>query len=269
MGYGDNLMASGIARDLGRRVAFGDEAERRIIWDHHSEEVFRGNPLVAPPGSEGEPNLTWVKYHRGHRLYNQQLASNRWKWRHSWKPKPGELYLTDEEVARALPGGFVLIEPNVPSWKTVAPNKQWPADRFVRVAREVMSWGREVVQLNYGERYSIPGARLIRTRTFRDAAILLHRAAYALLPEGGLHHAAAARTRLGDRVLRESVPAVVLFGGFIPPRSTGYACHVNVTGGAEACGNFTPCDHCELAMRNISVESVVKELVMLEHRSRG
>jgi ADP-heptose:LPS heptosyltransferase len=75
----------------------------------------------------------------------------------------------------------------------------------------------------------------------------LARAKLYIGAEGGLHHAAAA---LG-------VPAVVLFGGFIPPLVTGYETHINLTGGAqEACGSLKPCDHCRKAMDAISVEEV-------------
>ena len=71
----------------------------------------------------------------------------------------------------------------------------------------------------------------------------------AVLPEGGLHHGAAA---LG-------VKAVVLFGGFIPPEVTGYPqCgHINLTGGALACGSIHKCEHCVVAMNSITVDEVL------------
>jgi hypothetical protein len=47
--------------------------------------------------------------------------------------------------------------------------------------------------------------------------------------EGGMHHAAAA----------VGVPAVVLFGGFIPPEIMGYKGQISLTGGATACGNIS------------------------------
>jgi hypothetical protein len=49
---------------------------------------------------------------------------------------------------------------------------------------------------------------------------------------------------------------VVLFGGFIPPQVTGYPGHVNLTGGAVACGSLQRCSHCQAAMNAISVDEV-------------
>ena len=80
---------------------------------------------------------------------------------------------------------------------------------------------------------------------------VLSRARSALIPEGGLHHGAAA---LG-------VPAVVLFGGFIPPAVTGYADHANFTGGATACGSLNKCLHCRDALEKITVEEVYNAVV--------
>jgi hypothetical protein len=63
-----------------------------------------------------------------------------------------------------------------------------------------------------------------------------------------MHHGAAA----------VGVGGVVLFGGFIPPQTTGYAIHANLTGGAEACGSLAACAHCRDAMDRIEVEEVVE-----------
>jgi ADP-heptose:LPS heptosyltransferase len=66
-------------------------------------------------------------------------------------------------------------------------------------------------------------------------------------PEGGLHHGAAA----------VGIPAVVLFGGFIPPQVTGYKTHVNLTGGADFfCGSLQACKHCAEAMERIKSKHV-------------
>jgi hypothetical protein len=73
-----------------------------------------------------------------------------------------------------------------------------------------------------------------------------------------MHHGAAAM----------NIPAVVLFGGFVPPAVTGYDSHTNLTGGAEfACGSFRYCEHCIAAMKAISVDEVVT--AALEHLRNG
>jgi ADP-heptose:LPS heptosyltransferase len=75
----------------------------------------------------------------------------------------------------------------------------------------------------------------------------MRRAKLAILPEGGLHHGAAAIEKR----------AVVLFGGFIPPSVTGYDTHINLVGSDNFCGSIHPCKHCADAMKSISVETVL------------
>jgi ADP-heptose:LPS heptosyltransferase len=253
MGCGDQLMATGMARGAkarGKRIAFGDG--RKLIWDKHSAEMFRGNPNIAGPGSEHHKDVEWVRYYKGLRIYNtQHKPTERWVWNHDFKPIPGELFFDEAETKGATrygEGGFVLIEPNVEAWKTAAPNKVWPKDRYQAVADELRGRGYRVAQFSYPTAtVRLAGVEQFATRSFRDAAAILGRAALFIGPEGGLHHAAAA---VGTN-------AVVLFGGFIPPSVTGYDGHANLTGGAQACGRYTPCDHCRQAMAAIAVEDVL------------
>lgn len=251
MGIGDNIMASGIARGAnarGKKIAFGDG--KKIRWDHNSAPVFLDNPNVAKPGHEHLSNLEWVPFYKGSRLYNSQVG-NRWQWHpEKFKAKPGELFFQPKETEFADAWGrdFVVIEPNVPNEKGCAPNKQWSIDRFNDVARKLKFEGHKVVQFGYpAAKHRLQDAVMIPTSSFRFAAAVLRNARLAILPEGGLHHAAAA---VGLR-------AVVLFGGFIPPSVTGYDSHVNLTGGAEACGSITRCDHCVRTMEKITVEEVM------------
>lgn len=249
MGIGDQLLATGLARgarDRGRQIAFGDT--KKLIWDQHSEQIFRHNPNICPPGREHKlQNVEWIKFYKGHRLYNRQ-EKGRWIWNYDFKAIPGEIYLSrDEKAAAETTGsGFVLIEPNAPIYKSVFPNKQWPTSRFDLVARMLQNEGYEVAQFSGNGRHRIPHARQIKTTSFRNALAIMKHAALYIGPEGGLHHGAAAVNR----------PAVVIFGGFIPPDVTGYDTHVNLTGGAEACGSLVKCEHCQQAMQKISAEEV-------------
>jgi hypothetical protein len=251
MGAGDNLMASGMARGAsirGKRIAFGDG--RKIIWDQNSEQIFRRNPNVAPPGSERTDHLEWVEYYKGHRIYNRRSDDGkRWVWNYEFRPTPGEIFFRREERQRAasVGAGFVVIEPNVPMWKSVASNKQWPVDRYDKVALKLRIAGYDVVQFVYGQGHRVESARQVKTSTFRDGLAALARASLYIGPEGGLHHGAAA----------VGISAVVLFGGFIPPAVTGYEMHTNLTGGAEACGTLSPCAHCRAAMQAIPVGEVL------------
>ena len=74
------------------------------------------------------------------------------------------------------------------------------------------------VQLGAGGIRVLEGVRPIETADFRAACAALAGARAAVLPEGGLHHAAAAL----------DIPAVVIFGAMTSPANTGYASHVNL-----------------------------------------
>jgi hypothetical protein len=249
VGFGDDLMASGLARGfhaLGTRAAFGDG--KRIIWGPWSEEIFRGNPNVARPGSEGSPDLFWIRHHKGNRLYNKlDRDRGRWVWNYAFRARPGEIFFAIDEQVRATATGydFVFVEPNVPWHKSVAPNKDWGLRNYQAVVDLLVRDGWDVVQTQHG-RERLQRVRTVKTPTFRDALACMSRACIALVPEGGLSHGAAA----------VGIPAVVLFGGFIPPAVTGYPHHINLTGGAESCGSLNRCQHCRDAMNRISVEEV-------------
>jgi hypothetical protein len=251
MGLGDNLLATGMARGAkarGKRIAFGDG--KKILWDKHSSEVFRGNPNVAPPGAERDQDVQWVGFYKGSRIYNSQDSANkRWIWNYDFKPTPGELFFNSAEVrnGKRYGAGFVILEPDVPSWKSVAPNKDWGRKNWQALADKLRKDGHRLAAFRHPRSGPpLAGVEHFATINFRDAAAILSRASLYIGPEGGLHHAAAAMNR----------KAVVLFGGFIPPSVTGYATHTNLTGGAEACGNYTPCQHCKDALAAISVGEV-------------
>lgn len=230
----------------GKRAAFGDG--RKIIWGPWSEEIFRHNPNVAKPGSESKSDLIWVDYYKGHRKYNSlDPRREKWIWNYEFKASPGEFFFCLDEIAFYQTAGkqYIFVEPNVPWHKSVAPNKDWGLVNYQAVVDLLLRDGHEVVQTRYG-REKLKGVRFVTTPTFRHAVAIISQAKAVLTPEGGMHHAAAA----------VGVPAVVLFGGFIPPAVTGYDAHTNLTGGVDACGSILPCLHCRDAMKRISVEEV-------------
>lgn len=260
MGYGDEIMATGMARgakERGKRIAFGDG--RHIAWSQWSEPMFRNNPNVAHPGDEGDPDIEWIAHYKGHRLYNR-LSQNRrrWKWNLDFRPIPGELVFTENELSlsRSIPRGFILIEPNVPHQKSVAVNKDWGHSRYKAVAKYLLGNGHRVIQFDFGS-YRLPGVERVHAADFRQALTVLSRASLYIGPEGGLHHGAAA----------VGIPAVVLFGGFIPPQVTGYPTHTNLTGGATACGSLRQCDHCKVAMNKITIDEVCSAAI--EHLNQN
>lgn len=244
-------MATGIARGAfarGKRIAFGDG--RKIIWGQHCAEIFKGNPNIAGPGSERARDVEWVKFYKGCRTYNKQVK-DRWVWNYDFRPTPGEVFLQDNEKAYGRNGlGSILIEPNVPLNKSCAPNKQWPVDRYQEVADSLRHTGHVVSQLIYpGAKHRIVGAKHITTLSFRQALAVLAECRLYIGPEGGLHHGAAA----------VGVPAVVIFGSWVPPSVTGYETHRNIVARdrfGQGCGLLRRCDHCIQAMDSISIDQV-------------
>jgi ADP-heptose:LPS heptosyltransferase len=254
VGFGDEIIATGMARDAakrGKRIAFGNGSS--IIWSHNCEPVFRYNPNIAHPGEEKvwvtREKLEWIHHYKHHRLYMHPSTNGRWVYNRDFKIQPGELFFSPDErdFANQVRRGFVLIEPNA---KLCYPNKVWPFERYAAVATELARSGHTVCQLMYAGTGPLPYVKTIYTPTIRHAFAALSRATVFVGCEGAMTHAAAA---LG-------VNAVVLFGGFTDPYVLGYPNNVNLTGGAEPCGMVASCAHCAAAMRAISVDEVCSSI---------
>jgi len=213
--------------------------------------IFQNNPRIAPPGSEGAPDLHWIEHYKGKRAYNSLSADRRrWIWNYKFKVKPGRFYFRDEDCpikkgARPI----VVIEPNVEWQKEVATNKAWGLEKYSEVANAMRDLGCDVFQFRHKNACDRVLAELVcdNELPFRLAIAALSTASLYIGPEGGMHHAAAA----------VGVPAVVIFGGFIPPSVMGYDFHANMSAGGEACGNIKPCEHCRAAMDSITPEAVI------------
>jgi hypothetical protein len=249
MGFGDELMATGIARAMRSRgrAAFGDG--QNINWSPEAHLIFRDNPNVAKPGEESARDLNWVRHYKGCRLYHLPgHGLNRWRFNPEFKAVPGEMFFSDaeKEFAKQFGSGFIIVEANV---KTVAPNKQWPKDRYAELVQRLVQSGHEVRSFDYGGGVTTDVRSSIKTPDFRHALAVLKNAKLYIGPEGGLHHGAAA----------VGTPAVVIFGGFISPKTTGYDNHTNIFVGDEACGMMKSCDHCREAMNSITTDRVYNE----------
>lgn len=251
MGWGDEIIAAGQARKLhaqnGRKVIIRDR-NGAARWS----EIWANNPRIAKPG-EHVANPVWLTNGPGLRPYIAVKTERQWHWRDFDCPV-GEIHFHDYE--RNFAAGFdrlVVIEPTLKS--KASPNKDWGRERWMVLAALLRREGVEPVQLGSKGTQVLPGARLIETPSFRHGCAVLSRARLAILPEGGLHHAAAA---LG-------IPAVVIFGGFISPKQTGYASQRNLFTGGAPCGMRVPCDHCKKAMEAITPEEVAREALELLH----
>lgn len=243
-------MGSGMARGAaarGVRIAFGDG--RTIRWSPQAHEIYRNNPNVAPPGSEGARDLEWRRYFGGGNRGYARGGGGKFIFNPSFRAPRGEFFFDAAETAAAgaFGSGFIVIDGYIPP-KPQSQNKKW--GNYPHVAAHLAAEGRDIRQFRRPGQCDglIPGVKTVETPNFRAAAAVLANAALYIGPEGGLHHAAAAvRT-----------PAVVLFGGFISPQTTGYDGHANLFTGGQACGSLRTCDHCRQAMARITTEMVIE-----------
>lgn len=250
MGWGDEIMVTARVRRMQVRdprpvgIRGGDGLARwHSIWDN--------NPRMAKPGWHwpGQHRVQWLHDFPGHRPY---LDYSKFRNRDRRQPyvytqfraEPGEIYLSPAEKNLGdLARGAVILEPNIKA--SASPNKDWGWQRWRRLARELQDL--RLIQIGapgvpqLGDR-----VEFIATRDIREACGVLSGAALLISPEGGLHHAAAA---LGIR-------AVVIFGGFISPATTGYELHTNLFTGGVACGMRVACAHCQAAMERITPAAV-------------
>jgi ADP-heptose:LPS heptosyltransferase len=188
----------------------------------------------------------------GHRIINggsarpyidyQRTTKNRWAFNLAFRPTAAELpWISEAPQAR----GLILVEPYVKA--SASPNKQWGRWQELIDAAPSLPWGQPLM----------PGTRPLRgvvpllTNNFTEVCAMLRAARCAVLPEGALHHAAAA----------VGCPAVVLFGAYIPPSVTGYDSHANLAvDDPEATGWRIFNYRCQQAWKTIPPQQVLQAI---------
>ncbi|HSG32126.1 MAG TPA: glycosyltransferase family 9 protein [Thermodesulfobacteriota bacterium] len=238
MGYGDEIMATGIAKKL-------YEKENRVVSFPTKTKEFEEIVLNNPKIGDG-PNTVSCNFTKGNRWYIK-LKDNKNKrllWNYKYKPIPGEIYFLDSELKKPKKD-YILVEPHTKQTVS-ADNKQWPIEYMQEVVNK-LSKDFLIVQLDYGKTI-LNNVVPIRTKTFREGTAILKYAKKFLGMEGGMHHAAAAL----------KVPGIVIYGGYIPPDITGYDIHTNIYKGGEACGKLSSCKHCKESLLKITPEEVVE-----------
>ena len=246
MGLGDVLMSIGEAKRVHQRtqqpVLITDAAGRPVRSD-----LFTGVPYLLTRAVRN------VRFQRlvncpGHRPYIKAKVATHWTWR-DYQPEPADIVLTERELVDTdRYRGCVMVEPNV---KDIGHrNKDWGWGNWLKLAKLLEAEGIPVVQCHRSGDRLLPYGQQRSTASFRETLAVLSKCRAYVGPEGGLHHGAAAMR----------VPAVVIFGGFISPRQTGYSTHRNLFTGGEPCGSRVDCMHCRAAMNAITPEMVLAEL---------
>ena len=250
MGWGDEVLALGRAERefmrTGRPVAIiGLDGQRRanLLWD--------GNPAVDP-GADATitdgPNA---------RPYIERWEGSRIILNMKHRPRAGRVMLTQEERYWAdfylpddlLERGFAVVSPHIKGNASI--NKSWGAGRWTEAIKD---FPLPVLQLGPSPIDIIPGAQYFETPTMRHAAAVIALAKIVLTNEGGSHHLAAS---MGTR-------AVVVFGGFMHPKVTGYPQHSNLIGDPMhvGCGKYEPCPACRNSLDKITP-------AMVKHAAKG
>lgn len=248
MGWGDELMVTGQARVLQER----DPRKVRVIYERiRWHEAWANNPRIAGLDEQGDfqPLIARDGYRRP---YIAAKGPTQWTWQ-PYAPPVGELYFSADEAAFGEShADHVIVEPTIKSG--ASPNKQWPWRNWEDVVAWLRRQGIKPVQLGTVNTQRVSGAKFIGTENMRLAAAVIARARAVVVPEGGMHHVAAAT----------GTPAVVIFGGYIAPAVTGYASQRNLFVHHAAhplgCGMRVKCAHCKAAMEAITPQRVIDEL---------
>lgn len=240
MGWGDDIMTTGIVRRAfalhGKPLCVGDGQTR---WS----EIFDGNQKIS---RFIHPGALWVRSFEGRRPYIDYLNSSpgRFAFVKNFRAEPGEIFLREDEIAPYKEyQGYVYIEPNIKG--LLGQNKDWGFHRWQQVVDALAD-----APFVQGAGRRLRGVAQAETPSFRHACGLLSLCKGFVGTDGGLHHAAAA---LGK-------PAIVVWGGFAPPRLLGYETHVNLCHATSWCGHTKPCEHCTQALSKVSVASVINAI---------
>lgn len=243
-------MAAGAAR-----ASYARTGRRVQIFDRNGQPrwhpLWEGLQYIARPGETGA--FDRITNGPGVRPYHTGKSNERWTYNLDFRADRAEIVLTDAELAfGAQLAGRIIVEPHIKA--KASPNKQWGWVRWNKLAYLARERGIVVTQLGIDGTATLEFADFVATPTIRHAAAVLRHARAAVLPEGGLHHLAAA----------VGLPSVVLFGGFTPVELTGYEGHVNIGASlGDACGMRVPCKHCEQWMASITPERVLDELLRI------
>lgn len=211
-------------------------------------DLFKGVPYLIERPLRGERYQRHVNS-PGHRPYIRLKTAERWYW-NKYRPEPADVVLTEaEDRFGRVAEGAIIIEPNV---KNIGHrNKDWGWAHWQRLVHLLRDAGHSLVlQMTRPGDKALQGVATLPVGDFRTALACLKHARLYVGPEGGLHHGAAAMR----------TPAVVIFGGFVSPETTGYDQHRNLFTGGEACGLRTDCPHCRKAMNAITPERVLTQI---------
>ena len=267
MGLGDELMATGFARDLWSK-------------NHGRQKVRIGRSLARPERSpmfenlgfldqEGldTSNLILCKNHSGSRHYidkDRVTQTCRFPLRKDAHAKRGHYERTREEYAWAvafLKGDRPRVAVCTHAKETsVGPNKTWPLEHWCELVVLLTMEGYRAIQVAPPGSPRIPGAQHCMDANVRNACAVVLGCEVAVTTEGLFSHLLGVEWY--EEQVGEKAAAVVIWGERADPRRLGYPEHVNMVRRSPRgfCEQSAPCDHCQRAMREIGPREVLENV---------
>lgn len=246
MGLGDEIMALGVAERLYEQTGKPVRIECALGTVRH-HLIWEGNPAYSKTASQA------IVDGGGYRPYIESWKGRKANFNLDYAARAGKIYIPESARASApqLKPPYAIVAPFLKSG--ASPNKDWGAARWEQVIR---NFPVPVYQLcPDAKTQAIPGAVAVQTPDLYSALVCIEGAAVVMAAEGGTHHMAAS---LG-------VPAVVVFGSFVPPQVTGYEFHHNIAVDTEHgyCGNWEPCTACAESLAEITPAQVRRAALLI------
>ena len=282
MGLGDDIMITGIVeqehiKHPDKQIVIGS-LKRNLIFD---SLVYLNNPKITPSDkiNKNKP-VHFIDYNDENRFYinYEKCDHNNLAWRTDFKPIPGRMYFSKTEISDAKSilkkanifwskkaeikhKGIIFFESystknNHEFYTYKMKNKNWGEKNWTRLIDRLKD-KYLIIQSVHGEAKKIDGVFYSENEfDFRTACAVLNNCDMYLGNEGGFGHAAAALNK----------KALIYFGGWISPQSTGYAMHENIyyndlTSPCGAVGYL--CDHCDKARESITVEYLEEKVKLI------
>ncbi len=282
MGLGDDLMITGIVEEEHikhpeKQIVIGS-LNGNLVFD---SLVYLNNPKITPSDkiNRNKP-VHFINYNDENRFYINYEKSdhNNVSWRTDFKPIPGKLYFSKTEISDAKSilkransfwsknneikyKGIIFFESystkqNHEFYTYKMKNKNWGEDNWIKLIDRLKD-KYLIIQSVHEKAKKIDGVFYSENEfDFRTACAVINNCDMYLGNEGGFGHAAAALNK----------KALIYFGGWISPQSTGYAFHENIyyDDFNSPCGAIGyPCDHCEKARQSITVEYLEKKIKLI------
>ena len=272
MGLGDDLMITGFVeqeydKHPNKQIVIGNLNEN-LIFD---SVVYLNNPKITHSNNiDKNKPVHFINYNDLNRFYINYNKCNdvNLVWRTDFKLIPGKIYFSKKEVNdaekilnqavdywfknnRKKPQEIIFFESystkkdnNFYSNKMI--NKNWGEENWKNLINKLKN-KYLIIQSVHEKTIRINGTFYSSNKfDFRTACSIMNKCDLFLGNEGAFGHAAAALNK----------KAVIYFGGWISPKSTGYDIHENIyfNDHDSPCGAVGYiCNHCKKARKNITV----------------